>query len=125
MNCPKCKSKSITTEVTMSRGIGNEAKSLCTPAYRCLMCGYWKPAEAAPAMQLTPEQKKNKLPNARLKDHTLETLRPYMPSIRKLRSGKQPATWRSIANIIRQATGSKVKPETVKRHYEANQLDAA
>lgn len=120
MNCPKCKTKMYQElEECRQQYAGGGVRHLPELVYKCWNCATRATVEKQPVMQLTPEQKQSKLPNARLKDRTLETLRPYMPSIRKLRSGKQPATWLSIANIIRQATGSRIKPETVKRHYYA------
>jgi len=115
MTCPKCRAQ-LSGETTMHRASGGSFAEPYTHAIKCWCCGYWRPADVTPAVELTAAQKKPEKTTG-LKDRTRELITPYLDSIKTMRAGVQPTDWTTIANLIRQATGHPVKPQTVKRCY--------
>lgn len=108
----------------MARDRYNETACLSTPAYRCVLCGYWQAAEVAPVMPLSKKefrQEGRQLQRAP-KSHTHELLEPFIESIRTLR--KSRSNWNTIADLIRQATGSRIKAKTLIRYCNSIKLEA-
>jgi hypothetical protein len=120
MNCPKCSRTMYQGHDECRQVDGGSIRYLGELVYKCINCGTRTALEITPVMPMTAELKANKLPNSRLKDHTLELIRPFIASIKQMRSGKKPESWVTIAALIRQATGSRIKPDTIKRHYYTN-----
>jgi len=116
MNCPKCNAK-LHSETTMARAVNGSVSHIATPAVKCWCCGYWLAADMAPVMPKTAEMT-NQI--GKTKDTPrgagLEVVRSFYDSIVKLR--KKKTAWTIITRLIQQATGTRIKPETVQRNFE-------
>jgi hypothetical protein len=102
---------------------GGGARYLGELVYKCINCGTRTALEITPVMPMTADLKANKLPNSLLKDRTIELVRPFIDSIKQMRSAKKPESWNTIASLIRQATGSRIKAQTIQRHYYATLME--
>lgn len=124
MTCPRCKVRMHTARDEMTKDQGDVVELTAAACTKCINCGhrnYPELREVVPfdKSMLTPKQDLKGGKPGRANQH-VDLMRKYYPSIIKMRRGKCKTSWRAIANIIRQADGVRIKPETVEAGVARN-----
>lgn len=122
--CPKCSAR-LRHDVVMGRADhpGGDARQLFNPGMSCWRCGYWKNEQITPVLPFDKKMINSSgsgHPNQQ-KNNDLgryELVLKHFSSINKMRRpGRSQASWSTITQIIRQATGTRIKPDTLRHHY--------
>jgi len=122
MTCPRCKGFMHKAQDEMRLDAGDVAELTASDCVKCANCGHRvypqiKPAVPFDKSMIPPKQDmKGSKPGRRLSH--VELMQKYYPSLQKMRKGKNPASWDSIALLIATAEGVKITGETVAKCFK-------
>ena len=123
MNCPKCKAV-LRGESAMLRQVNGGAIGTHSPGLTCWCCGVWMEQPSAPALVLTKEEMTPRQIDKRhigcrkgvVVSVAAGFAATFYESIHsELKAG---VSWRTIVNMIKQATGKRFDQKSLRKYYD-------